>query len=553
MLFKKLVALILSAILLTSSLTVFATQEQAGTAEQSENFGGDDFGSVPPSILNNYYYMLFSQILDLYVSEHLYEFTEEQVKDAMIEKILTENPSMFKYLINQMLSTMDPYSSYHEKSSNFLNVDNASTGYGIMIEDRGDGVYVKEVLDDSQALEAGIMKDDKIISVAGYQVDGLPEKSVMNILKTPYIFLSSKNENGRYDDYNPPSEIVVLRGEDKLSFTLTRGTMTQNQINYTLLDDGKTAYVAIASFLGTDTDKKFTELMYSLSENGTQNLTLDLRDNGGGSLEYALTMAEVFVENGDILCYHNDKSLEKPEPIYSSTPKAEFKSVTILVNENTASAAELFTNILKTHDVGKVVGTQTYGKSIGQSVYTLRNGDYITITTYEILDKNLESYNGYGIKPDIEIENVEICYILPPLESFNHENYVDIKNDVYSDATLALEQRLDVIGLLYEKDVDGIFDIKTGEALRIFQKLGQIEATGFVTFETVTKMTDVINGFKLDSYFEDSQYDVAMIIHRSFSQGKRLAKEKLKLAEENRALIEQRADAYEEQLNNKNQ
>ena len=496
----------------------------------------------------DYYYRLFSQILDIYVENHLYDFSKQEVIDTMIENILIENPSLFKYFVNQMLGTMDPYSSYHEKDSKFLEVDKANTGYGIVITEKDGATYIKSILEDSAAKEAGLLAGDRIISVAGYSVDNLPYNVVTKILASPYVFLSQKNEQGKYTEKNPPCPITVLRDGQTVTFTLQKDSMTVPQVTSELTSDGKTAIVTVSSFLGENTDKLFNDLIYGYSKDGVENLTIDLRDNGGGSLEYALSMAETFVEKDAILCYYNDRKLEQPDPIYSTTEKASFKSITVLVNQNTASAAELMTSILQNHGVAKVVGTVTYGKSIGQVVYTLPSGDYITITTYEILDKNKQSYNTKGIIPDLEIENVLMCYQMPELESFNHENYVQIQSGVYSEVSLALEKRLNMIGFLFDEQVDGIFDTNTQNALKVFQKLQGIDAPGVVTHDTVTEMTDVINEYKIYDYYEDSQMDVALIVHSSFSQGKRLVKEKQALSKEHAALIEQRNIAIDEYL-----
>ena len=143
---------------------------------------------------------------------------------------------------------------------------------------------------------------------------------------------------------------------------------------------------------------------------------------------------------------------------------------------------------------------------------------------------------------------MEICYTLPELGSFNHQNYKEIVPGKYSDVTKALEDRLVIMGLMYDKDADGVYDDTTKAALRIYQKNQGIADSGECTYDTVTQITNTINTFKTYTYREDSQYDVAMIVHSSFSQGKRLVKEKEKLAEKNKEMIEARDKAIEDAL-----
>lgn len=487
---------------------------------------------------NEYYSYAFNTILDLYVKNHLYDFTKEQAIEAFLSKLLNENPYLFKYLVNTLLSTMDPYSSYHEASSHFLDVEKASAGFGFMVSGDENGTYIKSVIKDSNASLAGFAAGDRFISIAGYNVEGLPQDAVSAILQRPYIFASEKGEDGKYKNTNPVCEFVMYRGGERVTFNINRGPMTQDQLQVNFVNDN-TAYIKILSFLEMDMDVKFNELVRQFENDGIKNLTIDLRDNGGGVLQYSISMAETFLKLGELICYYDDKSLNEPKPVYSTTHKANFESITILVNENTASAAEFFANILQTKGVAKVIGTQTYGKSIGQNVYTFSNGDYITITTYQMFDSDLKSYNEVGITPDLVIENVELLYILPQMEHFNHQNFTQIKQGEFSKPSLALEQRLNVMGLLFAKDVDGIFDDKTKNALIIYQKIEDLDATGTVDKKTVSSITKTINGYKTYTYFEDSQYDVANIVHQSFSQGKRMREEKLKLAEKNKKLIEE--------------
>lgn len=324
--------------------------------------------------------------------------------------------------------------------------------------------------------------------------------------------------------------------------------MSPSQIDATIVDNnGKpTAYITVASFLGENTDKEFCEAVRKFADEGIKYLTIDLRDNGGGSLDYALSMAECFIEKDELICYYNDRNLSEPSPIYSTTDKISFDSITVLINENTISAAELMASILKTKEIATIVGTTSYGKSLGQTAFSLPTGDVFTITSYEILDENKETYNGVGVIPHLEIKDVEMCYTLPELLYFNHENYVEIKEGVYSDVTKALEDRLAILGYMYEEYCDGVFDETTKTALMIFQKARNIEGDGYVNHKTVTEITRLINRCKTHTYFDDSQLDTALIVHHSLSQAKRLVKEREKLAEKQAELIKERNEAREQ-------
>ena len=563
---KQILAAIVAASAICTNAFAFTPYgpipEQENAANESEE--AQENTSAPSGIVGqfkprNLQFEMFEQILDAYVEKHLYEFTEEEVLHKFFEDFLKDNPMYFSYFMEYLLGTMDPYSSFYEASSNFLEPDSGATGFGFTIKDSDNGVFIETVLPGANAEDAGFMPGDRFVSVAGINVENHTFDVVSAILAKPQKYLPQTNtvagaetaeageQNEASEVKNPPVEIIIDRNGEKHAFTLSRGPMVLSQISSTVDENnGKpTAFIQVLSFLGEDTEKEFCELVKKYADDGIKHLTIDLRDNGGGSLDYALAMAEIFLDEGEIISYYNDRTLEKPQPIYSTNGKITFDSITILINEHTASAAELFTSILHDKGLAKIVGTKSYGKSLGQEVFTLVTGDYITITTYQMLNESLESYDGIGLIPDIVIEDVEMCYTLPTLGVFNHRNYIEIQEGQYSEVTKALEDRLLVMGLLREKYCDGIFDDMTKTALLVLQTDSNIEATGLVNSETVSLITRVINSYKSHTYYDNTQYDVAMIIHHSFSQGKRLKNEKERLREKQAKLIEERDSALE--------
>ena len=548
---QRIIAALISASVVSVNVFAFTpylpqepSQDEAYEQQEAEN--PEEQGTVRPVYSKDIRYQMFEQILDAYVEKHLYDFTEEEVLHKFFADFLADNPMYFSLFMEYILGTMDPYSAYYPASSNFLEPDKGSTGFGFTIKDSENGVYIDSVLPDSNAEDAGFAAGDRFVSIAGINVENHTFDVVSTILAKPAEYMAKTQEGADTEEKevskHPIVEIVVDRNGEKLTFNLSRGPMALSQLSHVLQEnDGKpTAYIQISSFLGEGTDTEFIDIVKKYADDGVKHLTIDLRDNGGGSLDYALAMAETFLEKDEIICYYDDKTLEEPTPVKSTTDKVTFDSITILINENTASAAELFTSILKDKGLAKVVGTKSFGKSLGQEVYSLANGDFITITTYQMLNEKLESYDGIGIIPDIVIEDVEMCYTLPVLGVFNHQNYVEIAEGVYSDVTKALEDRLCIMGVLKEKYCDGIFDDMTKTALFVLQTDHDMTATGYVDYDTVSLITKIINAYKAHTYYDNTQYEVAMIIHHSFSQGKRLTAEKEKLREKQAVMIEER-------------
>ncbi len=565
MLFKKIIALIACASMLFSfSTTVFASnleeiseklsqiekaekeQKNADAAAVEGQAYGENTSLLRPfNTPSDYLYNLFGEIVNLYVDQHLYSFTREELINQFFRDLIDEHPEYYKLLLNTLLGTMDKYSSYHSVSSGYLEVEN-NISYGIITDIIEEGVLITDVIANSPAERAGLAKGDVITDVSGISMEGLAWNAVSSLLKRPYVFFGQKNEAGRHENYNPEVYFTVKRNGATLVFPIMKDVVFENELSYSYLEKEGVAYIAIESFLDDKTVNDFKNKLSEITSSGIKKLIIDLRDNGGGSLDYAVDMAENFVENGDVMCYFNSRKLDSPEPVISTTPKFSFDSISVLINEDTASAAELMADILKMKAGAVLVGKTSVGKAIGQSVYNLTTGDYITITTYEMLDVNMQSYNEIGLIPDLEIDNVELLYDFPKLEYFNHENYKTIEDGVWNEACLALERRLNMMDLLYDSKVDGIWDDSTKTAVFIMQKLSSLPGDGYLNDETVTYITDIINTYKDYTYYEDSQFDVALLYHSSFDQAKRLIAEKKLLAKQSARQIEENRKALEE-------
>ncbi len=548
MIFKKFISVLIAAsILLCSGIPVFATDaveqenSQVQLAAQDTASSGIPYFAMPSS----YLYSLFDKILDLYVEEHLYEFSREEVLEKMMEDMISDHPEFYKMFLNTLLGTMDPYSSFHEANSGFLSGTSNDGVYGIVVSDTGESVVIDKVMFGSSAEKAGIQKGDIIVAIESIDVSSLPWNVVSRILAKPHVYFTEKNENGMYDNTNPEIEITVDRNGERHTFKLSKAPAASNELSHKIYEEEGVAYVSISSFINESLDDEFIALINEISQSGIKKIVLDLRDNSGGALELALNMSEVFVDNGVLMCYGNSRELAEPRAVYSDTPAVKFDSISVLINGVSASAAELMASILRNCADAVLVGETSFGKAIGQSVYNLATGDSITITTYEMLDANGESYNGIGLVPDLEMKNVLTLFELPKLDIFNHINYKEIVPGVYNDACLALEQRLLVLDLLREPDVDGIWNDNTKTGVMIIQRVYTESGDGTLDDNTVTLITDLINSYKTYTYYEDSQFDVAFLYHESLAQAKRLINEKEQLREKQAKLIAENEAYYE--------
>ncbi len=544
-LIKNLAAVLLSATLLLPAIPA------AATAEQSVLF--------PQKSLGETNFELLMTILDLYLEQSLYETDRETLIETMLLNYLKDNPLSLAALANSLLSANDPYSAYYLAQDGFLSATTKS--FGVYLEQTDEGIFVVETLKDSNAKFVGILPGDRFVSVEGYNVEGLTLTGLQHLLsampledknpddsKIAGMFTSQTYDPEKYAQFSVLTwdttkevEMTFERTYDTgekglVTFSLPKGTSQGKYVTLSLYDEDKTAVIDIASFESEDVYDEFLSILDDAVASGSKNLIIDLRDNPGGYFEKALAIADLFVEGGKPMIYTRYRESTEPVPSMSTDIYYgdKFENYIVLVNENTASAAEVLANILDGYADASLIGTQTFGKAVGQDVYSVSNGDSFTITSFELLTKDMTSYNGVGLIPDVEIPLCEEKYIFPEeLSHFNHANYVDIVPGAQNDAVLALEQRFGILGLLTDKAIDGVYDDATACATLIYQKvqLGNKNPSTLVTYDMVTSMTTIINSYKDRYFYTDTQLATALRYAQNKSQGKRLASEYIKAQE----------------------
>ena len=285
----------------------------------------------------------------------------------------------------------DKYTEYIPKSEmdDFTeNITGSFVGIGVyMIADEdSEKIIVYYPIPDSPAEKAGIKSGDAIINVDGkdYGYDDFDT-----------IADSIKGKEGTR------VKLVIERDGQKLDFEITRQRVETNPISSKSLNNN-IGYIKLPSF-DSDSSKRLKEKIDELITNGTKSLILDLRNNGGGIVDEANKIADLFLDKGKtIMTTKDNKGKEETEKTKS---KIEYDfPIIVLTNENTASASEILTAALKDNSRAKVIGTKTFGKGVIQTVITLLDGSGLKITTAEYFTPNGTEINKKGISPDIEVK-----------------------------------------------------------------------------------------------------------------------------------------------------
>ena len=168
------------------------------------------------------------------------------------------------------------------------------------------------------------------------------------------------------------------------------------------MKDEDVGYLKISEF-DEVTLEQFREGMEELEHQGMKGLVVDLRDNPGGNLDTVCEILDLILPEG-IIVYTEDKEGKRVETKTSDEEHQFTKPMAVLVNGNSASASEVFTGAVQDYGLGTVIGTQTFGKGIVQTLFSLDDGSCLKLTTAQYFTPNGRNIHGEGISPDIAVE-----------------------------------------------------------------------------------------------------------------------------------------------------
>lgn len=321
-----------------------------------------------------------------------------RVKNILDKKYLRDYDidELIDGAIDGMLEALDdPYTTYFDKEAAeqfLIETEGEYEGVGIYVsyDLNKKMVIVLTPIEQSPAAEAGILPGDYIEYVDDVDVTSNTLDEVADLLKGEAGTLV-KVGIIRYDkDGN------ITRIEK----TLTRRNVTIDPVVEEVYEDN-IGYIKLSSFDET-TYSEFVKAYKDLTKNkNVKGLILDLRNNPGGLLDVATSITDILVPKGKIV-YTLDKD-GKEEAIYSGSGKIEIPLV-VLVNEGSASASEVLAGAVKDYGVGKIIGVNTYGKGVVQTLLSLRDGTYVKVTTNEYFSPNGNKIDGEGVSPDIEVK-----------------------------------------------------------------------------------------------------------------------------------------------------
>lgn len=315
-----------------------------------------------------------AKYIDIYFND---EYTTEDIQNGLLEGV--------------MEGLDDPYSVYYNKEKyEDLKLSTTGTYYGIGagLSQNTDTmvVTISKVYKGTPAEEAGLMTGDKLVTVGDIDATSMEVSELVTHIRGKEgtkvhlkVYRESSDEYLEFDVERKNIELPSVEGE-----------MLENNIGY----------IQISEFQ-TNTATQLEKILADLEKKGMKGLIVDVRSNPGGLLTSVVDILDDLLPEGTLV-YTEDKYGEKE--VYSSDANCVDFPMVVLVNENSASASEIFAGAIKDYEYGTLVGKKTFGKGIVQSIITLEDGDALKITTAKYFTPKGNYIHGVGIEPDVELD-----------------------------------------------------------------------------------------------------------------------------------------------------
>ena len=285
--------------------------------------------------------------------------------DTVDEKKLAEDA------IRGMIEKLDPHSSYstpQEVKAFNEPLQGGFEGVGVQFNILEDTLLVVQTINDGPSEKVGIIAGDRFISVNDTAIAGvkMSKEKIMKLLRGPK---GTKVKIG-----------VKRTGiKDIIYFNVVRDKIPLNTVEASYMIRPGVGYIRISSF-GVTTHKEFSDAVKAMQAKGMQSLIIDLQDNGGGYLQAAAQVLNEMLDSNDLLVYTEGRSVKRQE--YRARGNGIFREgkVVVLVNEFSASSAEIVTGAIQDQDRGTVIGRRTFGKGLVQRPIDLPDGSMIRLT-----------------------------------------------------------------------------------------------------------------------------------------------------------------------------
>ena len=341
---------------------------------------------------------LFGEVLENIKKDYVDDINESEIMDSAI---------------NGVLQSLDPYSAYMSPELfNEMQTDTKGEFGGLGIEIGMEAGVVKVIapIDDTPAEQAGIKAGDYIVKIGKDQVQGKSLMEAVKLMRGPVG--TSINLTVRRKNVKKPLEFKIIRKIIEIKSVNSKVISKERNIGY----------LRLKSF-NENSDSQFLKSIKKFEKNqNIKGYVVDLRNNPGGLLTQAINITDLFLNDGEIVSTKGRKISETRKFFAKKGDEINGKPLIVLINNGSASAAEIFAGALKDHKRAIILGENSYGKGSVQSIIPLRNGGGMRLTISKYYLPSGKSISEVGVTPDILVEEVDDNFKIDT-EKDNQLNY----------------------------------------------------------------------------------------------------------------------------------
>ncbi|PPA71191.1 S41 family peptidase [Jeotgalibacillus proteolyticus] len=385
----------------------------------------------------------------------------------------TNEEDLVNGAINGMIDALgDPYSDYmnQEEAAQFTeNISSSFQGIGAEIQSLNGVVTVVSPIKGSPAERAGILPNDQILEVDEDSIQGMSANEAVMLIR---------GEKGT------DVTLTIQRPgmQDTMDITITRDDIPIDTVYYEM-DDNNVASIQLTSF-SEHTYEELTKAIEELEGQGMEAMILDMRQNPGGVLQQAISIADLFVPEGETIVQIEEKSGDKQVIAAQGGKKIDIPAA-VLIDEGSASASEIVAAAMNEAGDIPIFGKTSFGKGTVQTAESFSDQSNMKFTTARWLTPEGNWIHEEGIKPTTEV-NLPDFASLPFLDID-----VDLEESMVSEQVKTAESMLEAIGI-DPGEADGLFDEETKAAVEKLQDENDLEVTGIIDGETATVLMTAV-------------------------------------------------------------
>lgn len=315
------------------------------------------------------------------------------VRQEYLDRTYTDREQAYDAIREMLEQLEDPYTRFMDPDEfRDMQIDTSGelTGVGIQItqDEETNDIVVVSPIEGTPASDAGILSQDIIIKIDGESTEGMDVNDAVTRIRGPV---------------GSNVVLTIRRGNQEIDFEIERARIEIHPVRYNVQasPSGPVGYIRLNQF-SANAAQEMEDAIQDLEQQNVSGYILDLRSNPGGLLDSSITIARMWLDDGDIVSTVNRQGV-------ADTQRANGTALTdrplvVLVDGGSASASEIVSGALQDNDRAVLVGTQTFGKGLVQSVRGLGDGSGIAITVAKYLTPSGRDINQEGITPDFEVE-----------------------------------------------------------------------------------------------------------------------------------------------------